>query len=839
MQPNIDQREPQYFNLQAQLSSDPFFKGIKSLCVKTIDEIVYPQIPTLLPKDSTNITLYNIPSKNNHLCTALSSLAFQDELIYVILGCDSLPEDGEFQLALTHMGERKTWTITDSFICREEKDLFVPLFANSPATDVWALLLEKAYAYNFGLYSSILNGKPYEVIYAFVDGEYKTHSLRKEKMLNIWKTIKSNLTKHEENEDEDGEIKEYMNIDKTEKKKIIIVSTQALEDNSSSYKCYYIEEAKELRTETPNESTRYLKLRFLEPDKFVSSFAKENWDNQKENQIALHQMSSYSCWVSLDKISANFKQISINTFRYLNCHTDFAKNILKMSLEGEHSCVLVTFDVLNENERVVIGVHQKNRNAVINAFPDYRYSNLRMILLRLDSATNPNLDFISEKNRGLFKENIPFVAKFDCCIDQSGNSLADIFLKSKLQKGKYMLALETFWESTKYTNINISFYTDNNSYIPFTLISSGTNFDIVFYKAFLTYYLKKLKIENDSQQERGFSGKKIDITEKLNQELRSKNLQSEVTLEHIEFTTGFYMIIGKIEAEIEPPEITLEINTIFHSDKYVISSELINLLEGVVTGNKRIRLSSKLPLFFLLLRTNIHSKHASTEITSISKIFSKFEISNSKLTSPKRQWRKRYSSIVSDIYFEHFFFKSMVEASIPCIRRSDKELLSNLAKEYLQEIKGKNKDFEEISSKLTYQYGLKGEANNNSFMSNESVSFLEMTEDTFKNIIKRFGKRNQRSWMSKPYAIYEYIFHSDNFLAIYWENKEDKAFYEEIREFEETTNLEIEGHDISKPYRLSLSPGETHLVICKLLPDANEYIYRYNSRFKIFGFTNF
>ena len=67
--------------------------------------------------------------------------------------------------------------------------------------------------------------------------------------------------------------------------------------------------------------------------------------------------------------------------------------------------------------------------------------------------------------------------------------MADIFLKSKFKKGNYLLALEIFWECEDYTNINISFHSEDNAYIPYKLISSGSNFDIVFYKAFMSYYI--------------------------------------------------------------------------------------------------------------------------------------------------------------------------------------------------------------------------------------------------------------------------------------------------------------------------------------------------------------
>ena len=49
-----------------------------------------------------------------------------------------------------------------------------------------------------------------------------------------------------------------------------------------------------------------------------------------------------------------------------------------------------------------------------------------------------------------------------------------------------------------------------------------------------------------------------------------------------------------------------------------------------------------------------------------------------------------------------------------------------------------------------------------------SMSFLEMTEETFKNLIIKFGKKSIRSWSLKEYKIYEWVLHSDNFLAFFF-----------------------------------------------------------------------
>jgi len=76
-----------------------------------------------------------------------------------------------------------------------------------------------------------------------------------------------------------------------------------------------------------------------------------------------------------------FSTVSINTFKLLNLHDDYNKNILKMSLDGDHSCVLVKFTISQEEDKITIGIHQKNRIFFKDISKDYKYSNLRMVIL--------------------------------------------------------------------------------------------------------------------------------------------------------------------------------------------------------------------------------------------------------------------------------------------------------------------------------------------------------------------------------------------------------------------------------------------------------------------------
>lgn len=142
----------------------------------------------------------------------------------------------------------------------------------------------------------------------------------------------------------------------------------------------------------------------------------------------------------------------------------------------------------------------------------------------------------------------------------------------------------------------------------------------------------------------------------------------------------------------------------------------------------------------------------------------------------------------------------------------------------------------------------------------DSMSFLEMSEETFKNLIIKFGKKSTRHWSMKEYKIFEWVLHSDNFLAFFFENKEDKAFYEEIKIFESSglvlpenallDNFDMVGknpeskkvgehqYEKKKNFLINLSPGETYMLILRIENDCQEYRYRYKTKFKIFGFND-
>jgi ribosomal protein L31E len=124
-------------------------------------------------------------------------------------------------------------------------------------------------------------------------------------------------------------------------------------------------------------------------------------------------------------------------------------------------------------------------------------------------------------------------------------------------------------------------HTQLNQHVPLKLISSGSNFDIVFYKAFMSYYLQFLgPMENRNKKEasKAFKTKKIQIGDDLSRKLAELGSKAQLHLEYLELMSGFYIVVGTLNFKSNIPRIRLIVNKQFKTDKYIISPELVNLL---------------------------------------------------------------------------------------------------------------------------------------------------------------------------------------------------------------------------------------------------------------------
>lgn len=194
-------------------------------------------------------------------------------------------------------------------------------------------------------------------------------------------------------------------------------------------------------------------------------------------------------------------------------------------------------------------------------------------------------------------------------------------------------------------------------------------------------------------------------------------------------------------------------------------------------------------------------------------------------------------------YFEHLYFESMLEINVPFIKKSDKEVLQSLARQALR-----NNSMDNLQNQLIhYQYGLDVQNSNDLNDSNQTMSIVEMNQETLSNLLRRFGKSTSRIWNDAECQIKEYLLHSENFLAILVENKELNKSYIEIRDFT-VTNLTIDdvkpedeleinsGRNLSPkkiPVEFKLDPKQSKLILLKLVDEDLPFKYSYSVKYKL------
>lgn len=131
---------------------------------------------------------------------------------------------------------------------------------------------------------------------------------------------------------------------------------------------------------------RYLKIRLFDRSnnsQFLMDTFKEVWTQEHQTHIAPSQAEGQYFWVNYDKVFSYYASLSINSFRYYNLMRSYNKSLLKLTLDGEHSCILVSFTIERNEDKIILGAHQKHKNFFSLIKENYQYSNLRMILVKV------------------------------------------------------------------------------------------------------------------------------------------------------------------------------------------------------------------------------------------------------------------------------------------------------------------------------------------------------------------------------------------------------------------------------------------------------------------------
>lgn len=886
------------FDLKRQVVVDPTFSGISTyLEVIPISQIVSPNIPSLLPKDLASMRLQSMNTLNNYLTTALCSIASQEELVYSILGTDAISEEGFYRLTVEDMGERCEIKVGPHMLAVRNGNTYLPYVTNTNGNDVWAYILEQAYALKFGLLSSILEGEAHEVIYAFLDGEYKVYDVGPDKYEAILKFLKVQFRTDEKDKKDPNsnqEANEYMELNFNENKKIITVTKQGSKGVRDRH-TFIITDFKTVKT--PADKVRYVRLAIIDDsDRELARICTRPWSSDEMNTLDKTQLSNGQFWFPYDDLLKNFNTMVINSYRLLNLKPDYNKSVLKLGLDGDHSCALITFDVTVPEDKFIIGVHQKHKNYFKTLYPDYKYANLRLVLIRLEEKTDLNWDVLGTEGReslGKLQYKKIFIGKFENSSDSKHNDIADIFSKPRLKAGRYLLALEVFWKVDYFKNINISISGEMNTKVDMKLISSGSNFDVVFYKTFVSYYMNVYEAEISGERttgSRSLKTKDLDIVIPIRAELTQNfaknasikkqetigmagvaignaggtsmvNQGQELTTNTLELMEGFhiiYCIFTPTQTNLSC-KVCLTVNPQFICPEYIISPELLSLLDGQILDLDKIELDIEHPMIFFLIRRNLNLplKHPSPKFE---KFFSGYALKSfgsgksgqmvSMELIPTEQERQRmFLQKISNLYFELLFFDTVLEVTVPCIRKPDREILQSLARSVLKELGDSPKDATRRAL-IQHQYGLEAADSEVMNHSDQSVSFLEMDQETMTQLVKRFGKKNPRSWQGKQDVVIEHILHCESFLGIYVENKSTDLVYTEQRKFTCNNLLAPEPdkdlgvavpENTDRPssapkmfvVEYSLQPGKHKLTVLNLTEGKSTYRYKYDLKFKL------
>jgi len=853
---------------------DPFYEGVTEFMeVIRLEDLVAPNIPCLLPKDISTLKLQSQNLGSNYLSTALCSIAVQEELVYTCLGSDALSEDGKYTMWCNDMGERLEMVITDTVPAVKEGQKLQPFFLNSNGSDIWAYILEKAYAQKFGLYSSIVDGEPYEVIFSFFDGDYKIYEILPEKADSIWTFLKTHFKSDETKKEADAG-NEYMDLNLYDTKKVITAIKPPGRGSMHDKVCFKVVDYRSIKAK---ERLRYVKLLIIDESyKDLMKISSRAWGEEEINALDTAQYLNGAFWLLYEDLLKHFSTLAINTFKLLNVKPEYNKSVLKLSLDGDHSCVLIYFETQHADDKYVISVHQKHKNFFKNIRDDYQYANLRMVLIRLDEKTDVDEAKMSQDAKEVIAKlqgKKIFSARFEASADCSNNKTADLFIKPRLKQGRYIIALEVFWKTDYFKNINLSISSSLNSKVEPKLISSGANFDIVFYKTFVSYHLDLLEAEKSQDKNAAskiLKTRDLEILPKLKADLQTKLKQAgpslhpsdssgtaepKVSMNYLELMEGFFIVYCSYVQPEPNIRIELTIDQIFLDPSFIISPELTHLLDGEVLEFDKIALDYKHPILFFLIRRNLNvSEH---KFGKLENFIGSFKISipgpeqpelgmavsiQTPLT-PGAEKLSPYLTTLANLYFEHLYFEPMIEITVPNLRKPDKEILQSLAR---QAIKLPNVSQQRIQL-LTYQFGLDAQDSDIIQDSDLSASFVDMNQETMTNLVRRYGKVTERVWGGETTQVKDYVLHSENFLAILVESKEPTRIYTECREFK-VKNLVLEEHQFEDMHNMhnpqgaekgpftvefTLGPKQTKLMVLNLSEGRVSYKYNYTVKYKL------
>ena len=354
-----------------------------------------------------------------YLLSALSVLSERKDYIKRLFYSKEISRSGIYSVWLCDSGEWKNMIIDDEIPCVQGKDsIHKPCFSSSKSTDIWILLLEKAFAKLYRNYYNIDGGYQSEALSALTGAPTRYFSQKDNGIPGIeqvWLFIVGNL-----------------------QNRFIVTAASRSEsqtvDNKNkgivSNHAYAILDAKEVDLGN-GEKERLIKMRNPWGNyawKGDWAEASPTWTPEIRRYLNFEAGDDGIFWISLGDFDRHFGAICS-----CEIHDDFRFSFIKLSAQEKKSFFLTKM-TMKDSGFVYLSLQQKMKKHFRKNM-DYEYSFMRVFVSRLDND-----------------------GKIESVVSGKYKASQNIVIRKNLPKGEYLITVEVDWVQEANNEVNLLAY---------------------------------------------------------------------------------------------------------------------------------------------------------------------------------------------------------------------------------------------------------------------------------------------------------------------------------------------------------------------------------------------
>lgn len=386
-----------------------------------------------------NITLFGQQLRPEHIkqgelgdcyyLTSLSALAEKPELIRRLFYPQELTKEGCYAVTLCDSGEWKTLVIDNTVPCRGA--FGGPAFSRNSDNGQWVALLEKAYAKMFGSYQAIQRGTSLNAFRTLTGASTEYYDLRSEEIAGnleiIWSYLNCMI--------QSGFLLTASSINEGLNQSVQNLADKGIIENHS----YTVLDAREVDLGN-GHSERLVKLRNPwghKEWKGAWSNGSSNWTDYVRKQLNYYQTKSEGVfWINLKDFHRNYSDLVV-----CKCHPNYKYTYIKLRQKTQFpdniSMVKLTVKQKTNAYISVIQKEERHFNKKLDT-TKYRYSPVRVWLGDFTTKDLRSCDFKADINTGA------------------------IDFETILDKGEYLLYIESFWNQNYCNDLVVSAYSSLN-----------------------------------------------------------------------------------------------------------------------------------------------------------------------------------------------------------------------------------------------------------------------------------------------------------------------------------------------------------------------------------------